>query len=104
MQPAPPSPEAILEALGAKKLPDGPGKQIIETDCKDCHTFARISSAHHSPARWRTIVKEMQQKGADVEPGDRDTLLQYLADNFGVKHTAAKAPTQAPSGSPAPQR
>jgi hypothetical protein len=91
-----------LNALGAKKLPEGPGKQIVETSCKDCHTFDRITSAHHSLTRWRVIVREMEQRGADVEPSDLDTLVHYLAQNFGLRHTAAKPASAAPSHPPSP--
>jgi len=84
-----------LNAIGAKKLPDGPGKAIVETSCKDCHTFDRITMAHHSLTRWRTIVREMEQKGANVDPGDVDPLVHYLAQNFGLRHTAAKPPSSA---------
>jgi cytochrome c5 len=97
----PPGP-VNLDALGAKKLPEGPGKQIVETSCKDCHTFDRITSAHHSLARWRVIVREMEQRGADVEPGDVDPLVHYLAQNFGLRHTAAKPASAAPSHPPTP--
>jgi hypothetical protein len=92
----PPPAGANLDAIGAKRLPDGPGKQIVETSCKDCHTFDRITMAHHSLTRWRTIVRDMQQRGADVEPGDLDTLVHYLAQNFGLRHTVAKPLSPAP--------
>ena len=89
-----------LDAIGAKKLPDGPGKQIVLISCKDCHTFDRITSAHHSPAHWRTIVREMEQRGANVDPGDVAPLVQYLAKNFGLAHTVAKPQSQAPPHPP----
>jgi hypothetical protein len=85
-----------LDAIGAKKLPEGPGKQIVLISCKDCHTFDRITTAHHSPTRWRTIVREMQQRGANVDPADVAPLVQYLAKNFGLAHTVAKPQSQAP--------
>ena len=89
-----------LDALGAKKLPDGPGKVIVENSCKDCHTFDRITMAHHSLTRWRTIVREMEQKGANVDPGDVGPLVQYLAANFGLRHTAARPLAPAPPPPP----
>lgn len=92
----PPPPGANLDSIGAKKLPDGPGKQIVEASCKDCHSFDRITMAHHSLARWRAVVRLMQQRGADVEPGDLDPLVHYLAQNFGLRHTVAKPSSPAP--------
>jgi hypothetical protein len=89
-----------LDAIGASKLPDGPGKQIVLISCKDCHTFDRITNARHSPARWRTIVREMEQRGANVDPGDVAPLVQYLAKNFGLAHTVAKPQSQAPPRPP----
>ena len=89
-----------LDAIGAKRLPDGPGKVIVENSCKDCHTFDRITMAHHSLTRWRTIVREMEQKGANVDPGDVGPLVQYLAANFGLRHTAARPLAPAPPPPP----
>jgi hypothetical protein len=89
-----------LDAIGAKRLPDGPGKVIVENSCKDCHTFDRITMAHHSLTRWRTIVREMEQKGANVDPGDVGPLAQYLAANFGLRHTAAKPLVPTPAHPP----
>lgn len=88
----PPPPGANLDAIGAKKLPEAPGREIVLTSCKDCHTFDRITMAHHSLARWRVIVREMEQRGANVDPGDVDPLVHYLAANFGLRHTVVKSP------------
>jgi cytochrome c5 len=91
-----------LDAIGAKKLPDAPGREIVLTSCKDCHTFDRITMAHHSAARWRVIVREMEQRGANVDPGDVDPLVQYLATNFGLRHSVAKSASPPPSHPPSP--
>jgi cytochrome c5 len=98
----PPPPGANLDAIGAKRLPEGPGKAIVEASCKDCHSFDRITMAHHSLARWRVIVREMEQRGANVDPGDVDPLAHYLADHFGVRHSVDKPPTS-PAGHPQSQ-
>jgi hypothetical protein len=93
---SPPLPGANLDAIGAKRLPDAPGREIVLTSCKDCHTFDRITMAHHSLARWRVIVREMEQRGANVDPGDVDPLVHYLATNFGPRRPVAKSPGPPP--------
>jgi len=85
-----------LDAIGTKRLPEDPRKEIIESSCKHCDTFDRITSAHRPLAGWRVIVREMEQRGASVEPLDVGPLVQYLAKNLGLARSGVKSAGRTP--------
>lgn len=66
-------------------LPDGAGKQIVETRCVGCHTLAQVTRAGYTADGWRNTVAMMRNAGAQVPPDEVDTLVTYLAKNFPPK-------------------
>lgn len=107
---APPIPSAATPAIGssdpppaapvqakAKELPEGEGKAIATEDCQTCHKLTNLLKAHKSLDEWRDTVKTMIDRGADVPADKMETLLQYLAKNFGPK-AADSATGGAPAG------
>ena len=69
--------------VGAQTLPDGPGKDSVESVCTDCHTVERIAKQHLSEESWRNIIREMTENGAAFGPDDSKAILEYLTKNFG---------------------
>jgi len=100
-QQSPATPNALPDPNANFPLPDGPGKELVQKDCKDCHTFDRIVHAHYSVARWRVEIKKMEANGADIKAEDIDPLATYLAKHFGPAHAPTKTASQ-PKPSPAP--
>jgi cytochrome c5 len=97
--PAPaPSPDAAAAGAPAKaavvELPDGPGKAIATENCQACHKLTNLTKAHKSLDDWKDTVQVMMDRGANVPADQVDTLVQYLAKNFGPKD--ASDPAQAP--------
>ena len=72
----------------AMELPDGDGKEIATNSCQACHKLTNLTSAHKSVDEWRETVQLMMDRGADVPPDKVQTLIQYLAKNFGPKDAA----------------
>jgi mono/diheme cytochrome c family protein len=86
----------------AKKveLPEGDGKAIATDNCQVCHRLTNLVKAHKSPDEWRDTVQTMIDRGANIQPDQVDTLVQYLAKNFGPK--AADPAAGAPSAGATP--
>lgn len=101
-QAAPPATPPPAQPAPTKKmeLPDGDGKPIATEYCQDCHRLTNLSRGGRSLDDWRDTVQLMIDRGARLPPEDVDTLVQYLAKNFGPK-AVAPAP-QSPAPSPAP--
>jgi competence ComEA-like helix-hairpin-helix protein len=64
-------------------LPPGEGQAIVQQKCASCHALKVVTGKKASRQQWSTIVDQMITRGADVSDDDIDTLLDYLAKNFG---------------------
>jgi cytochrome c5 len=79
----------------AVELPEGDGKAIATENCQACHRLTNLTKAHKSLDDWKDTVQTMIDRGANVPPDKVDTLVQYLAKNFGPKDDSAPAPSPA---------
>ncbi len=73
------------QSRGKIELPDGDGKQIVQSACAACHSLSNITTSGHSPEDWKTTVAMMLNVGANVPPDKVDTVLNYLIKNFPEK-------------------
>jgi len=64
-------------------LPDGAGKEILETACVKCHDLGRVLRAGYGARDWSTVLHMMKNAGAQISDGQLDTLAAYLAENPG---------------------
>src|SRR5580692_11235740 len=69
------------------KLPDGHGKDLVETRCGLCHDLERVAAIKRSNKAWPVIVANMVERGATVTPDEAKTISDYLAANFGNQDT-----------------
>jgi mono/diheme cytochrome c family protein len=77
---------AIAAALPARAqgvLPPGEGRDVLATACSQCHVLNVIMSMREGPAGWRRHVYNMVMRGAQLTPPEADTVIAYLAANFG---------------------
>jgi virginiamycin B lyase len=74
----------ILPAL-AQNLPNGNGREMVETICSGCHDLSPITDAGFSRQDWETVVKSMIDMGADIKPEQVPVIANYLAANFPPK-------------------
>jgi cytochrome c5 len=65
------------------KLPDGHGKDLVETRCGLCHDLERVAAAKRNKQQWPVIVADMVWRGATATPDEAKAISDYLAANFG---------------------
>jgi mono/diheme cytochrome c family protein len=65
------------------KLPDGHGKDLVETRCGLCHDLERVAAIKRSNKAWPVIVANMVERGATATPEEAKAITDYLAANFG---------------------
>src|SRR5262249_29780423 len=70
-------------------LPPGDGKDLLAVACTQCHGLGTIVIMREGEAGWRDHVFDMVLRGAQFTAPEADTLIRYLATNFGP--TAAEA-------------
>jgi competence protein ComEA len=75
----------------AEGLPDGPGKDLVEAVCSECHTTERIAAQQLTKPQWADKVLEMLQEAPDVKQSERDTIVEYLAKSFPARANVNKA-------------
>ncbi|HEV7136811.1 MAG TPA: PQQ-binding-like beta-propeller repeat protein [Steroidobacteraceae bacterium] len=66
------------------RLPPGAGRRIVQQDCTLCHGVDSITRSHFSRAGWQATVRDMMNRGAPVAEGEYQTVVDYLAHNFGA--------------------
>jgi competence protein ComEA len=74
---------AFALAADENTLPPGEGQAIVQQKCAGCHALKVVTGKKASRQQWSTIVDQMIARGADISDDDIDTLLDYLAKNFG---------------------
>ncbi len=48
------------------QLPDGPGKEIVQSACTKCHTLERVVATGYTRDGWQLMVNQMVSNGAKV--------------------------------------
>jgi len=64
-------------------LPSGAGKELVEARCVTCHDLLRVVASKRQKPDWDGIVANMIDRGATATPQERQTIVSYLAAQFG---------------------
>jgi cytochrome c5 len=76
-------PGANLPPAKPVTLPDGHGKELVETRCGLCHDLERVAAVKRRKQDWPGIVANMVAWGATANADEASTMTDYLAVNFG---------------------
>jgi competence ComEA-like helix-hairpin-helix protein len=79
----------------AAAMPDGAGKPIVQRACSACHAVTVVTSKHASQKEWDQVVNQMVSRGADLTDDEIDTVIEYLAKNYGPLDQKATPSTDA---------
>jgi len=78
-------------SVQAQDLPDGAGKDLVVKVCTVCHDAVRIVSKKWTKAEWNDTVDKMAARGAMASDEEFETIVTYLAKNFGADQPADKS-------------
>jgi competence ComEA-like helix-hairpin-helix protein len=79
----------LLPAARAQTaLPDGEGKNLVTQVCTKCHGIETVTSHRFTKAQWGSEVDTMSSRGASATDAEFDTIVEYLAKNFGKEDAA----------------
>lgn len=62
-------------------LPDGPGKDIVQTVCSTCHSLSNITNDGYTRDEWKYLTSTM----VDLTRDQASVVLDYLAAHFPEK-------------------
>lgn len=80
------------QAAPSADLPPGPMQEKARDACTVCHDSGIITQQRLSKDAWTKEVDKMIRWGTQVEPGDRQPLIDYLSSNFPPDKPARIAP------------
>jgi cytochrome c5 len=64
-------------------LPEGDGKQLVQTRCAMCHDIGRVVTVRRSREDWERITKNMTERGPQATSQQVQTIVSYLTAKFG---------------------
>ena len=64
-------------------LPQGAGKELVETRCTLCHDLERVTAAKRGKRDWPGVVANMFDRFGLAAPDEAKTISAYLAANYG---------------------
>jgi hypothetical protein len=77
------------------QLPAGPMQEKAAAACSSCHEARIIVQQRLTKPAWTKEVDKMIKWGAEVDPKDRDALIDYFTANFGPDQPTYAAPRTA---------
>ena len=94
-----PSALALLQSGEEQALPEGKGKEAVETACAVCHSLSKVTAKRQSRSDWERTVQSMVERGARVSTEEANSIAGYLAQHFGDSGSPAAAePKATPDG------
>src|SRR5437660_350039 len=79
---------SILFAASQAPLPEGSAKATVEAVCGTCHGLDVVTQKKWSRQQWQDSVKAMLDRGASLTSEQSNSVVDYLAKNFGKKDRA----------------
>jgi len=73
----------VLLAAQGDSLPEGKGRDALQSVCTNCHGIDRVTSMRYSKSYWSDVVDDMVSRGATGSDEDLNAIVSYLARNFG---------------------
>jgi cytochrome c5 len=64
------------------RLPDGPGKELVEARCSVCHDLGRVVSIPRKTDEWEEVTRNMIGRGPQASPAQVDAIIAYLTSHF----------------------
>jgi cytochrome c5 len=86
---------AAAQGAAPGALPPGDGRDMLATACSQCHTLGIILAMREGAPGWRRHVHNMVTRGAQLTASEAESVIGYLAANFGPATASLAAPAGA---------
>jgi hypothetical protein len=64
-------------------------EEVFMNRCGSCHGTERALVAPRTRKGWEAVLAEMANIGAQLEPGDQETILAFLTERYGLVNVNA---------------
>jgi cytochrome c2 len=65
-------------------LSDADAEALLKRACTSCHGVDRVNNARFAPDRWRVVTLDMRERGAKIEDGELERLVEWLGRTKGT--------------------
>jgi competence ComEA-like helix-hairpin-helix protein len=72
-----------FQLVQAQDLPEGKGKDVLESVCGACHGTDLVAARRATKEGWSYLVDDMVSRGASATNEQITTIVDYLAKNLG---------------------
>ena len=88
-QPTPPPPPPAAPAfdrddLLAGKLPEGPEADLINAQCRICHSIEYLTQQRLGEPGWKKTIDKMRKFGAMLDDAQAATIVSFAARNWNT--------------------
>ena len=59
-------------------------KDLLNNKCTVCHDLDSTRSQNLSESEWREVIDEMIDLGTYLEDEEKESLVKYLSEEYGV--------------------
>jgi competence ComEA-like helix-hairpin-helix protein len=73
----------VFASAQGDDLPEGKGKDVLQRMCTNCHGLEQVTALRYSKKYWGNVVDDMVSRGAEGSDEDINSVIGYLARNFG---------------------
>ena len=63
---------------------DAEAEALLTRACTSCHESDRYNNARFSPDRWRVVIVDMRERGAELEDEELERLTEWLGRTKGT--------------------
>ena len=79
-----PFPRAYVAEEITTFFSDVEGEALLKRACTSCHEIERVNKARFAPERWRVVTLDMRERGAKLEDGELERLVEWLGRTKGT--------------------
>jgi hypothetical protein len=72
----------LFAQLTPTQLPPGPGLELIQRSCVNCHDISIMTLKRYTADDWVRILGLMADRGAEVTPDEMQVIEEYVTRNL----------------------
>jgi len=69
---------ACAQTIEPAEIAPTEARVLIEERCSDCHPADRVFNADYSREGWSDVFDRMIDRGADVNPAEKEAMIDWL--------------------------
>jgi cytochrome c2 len=79
-----PFPRAYVPPEITTFFSDAEAETVLTRSCTVCHDLERVNNGRFSPDRWRVLMVDMRERGAEIADEELERLVEWLGRTKGT--------------------